>query len=92
MGKIREYLLNDHIQISFGTGAGIIILALFFKKVMHIPVPYLEASLPAFVILAYEGLREKKRLTKEPWTRPWLWNLLQLLVVVLVMLRRLIMD
>jgi len=89
MGKIRDFFVNDHIQISLGTGISIIALALFYKKVMGIDVPYLENALPGFVFLTWEGLRGKDKLTKWPWSRPWVWNLLAFAVMGLIMARRL---
>ena len=89
MGKLKKFLFDDQIQIALGTGLSIIILALFYKKVMHIDVPYLENALPGFVFLTWEGLNGKKKLTKWPWSRPWMWNVLAFAVVALIIAIRL---
>ena len=88
MGKLKEFIRNDHIQAAFVSGLCIIILALFFKKVMHEQVPYLENAVPGFVFTLYEGMREK---IKRPfWKRALPWNLLMLLTTVVIMLRHLL--
>jgi len=83
--------MNEHIQISLATGVCIIALALYFKKVLHIQVPLLESSFPAFVALLWEFLHKKNKLTRRPWTWPWFWGLLMLLAAGLVILRRMLL-
>jgi hypothetical protein len=90
MSKIKDFLKNDHIQVALGTGACIIILALFFKKVMQYQdVPALESALPGLALTAFEYARLKNRSADRFWTRPWFWNLAMLAIVGLVILRRL---
>ncbi len=89
MGRIKELVYSEHNQIALGTGVCIIILALFYKRILHIEVPYLENSLPGFVFLTWEGLHGAKKLTKWPWSRTWIWNLLAFAVVGVIMARRL---
>ena len=89
MKAIVGFFKNDHIQIAIGTGVNIIILALFFKRVLHVPVPLLESSLPAFVLFFYEFIREKGKGKKQFWSKPWFWIVMMFLVTGLVILRRL---
>lgn len=89
MSKIIEFLKIDRIQISIGTGISILALAIFFKKVLHIQVPPIENALPALIYVGYELVISKKPDVSRFWTRPWFWNLIMLLVVAGIMLRRL---
>ena len=92
MKKVLEYLANEHIQIALATGSSIIILAIFFKRYLEIPVPAFESALPAFVFVGFEVLTEKRKQLTGPWSRPWPWILLMYLVMVLVIARRLLMS
>jgi len=89
MNKIINFFKNDHIQVALGTGACILILAFFFKKVMHTRVPGLESALPGLALAAFEAVKAKKGSTDRFWSRPWFWNLTMLAIVGLVIVRRL---
>ncbi|MFC1475427.1 hypothetical protein ACFLQW_00310 [Candidatus Zixiibacteriota bacterium] len=91
MNALIKLIKNDHIKLATGSGLCIIILALFFKKGLHIPVPHLESSLPGFVFCVYEALKQKKKLTNRFWLKPWFWNSLMFLVTGLIILRRLLL-
>ena len=93
MKKLVEFFKNDHIQISLGTGICILILAFVFKKVLHTEVKGFDTLAPSFVFLTYEGMHGAKKLTKQPWSRPWFWNMMALLVTGAVIARRMwLMD
>ncbi len=87
---VKEFFKNDHIQLALATGASVIILAVFFKKIMHIPVPALESSLPGFVFLGFEVLREKRKSFGPPWSRPWPWIVIMFAAVAVVIVRHLL--
>ncbi|MFH1686553.1 MAG: hypothetical protein ABIE70_03420 [bacterium] len=76
MRKILEFFKNDHIQGSTVSGLSIIALALYFKKVAHIEIPYLENAIPGFIFTIYEAVREKYK--GSAWAQVWIWNLLML--------------
>lgn len=92
MNALLEFIKNDQIQLATASGACIIILAVFFKKIMHIPVPFLEASLPGFMFCIYEATRKKGASTGRIWSKPWLYAALMFLVTGLVIFRRLLMT
>lgn len=89
ISKVVAFLKNDLIQLATVGGMCIIILALFFKKVLHIPVPPLESSLPGFFFIFYEAVRRKQKSTGRFWARLWFWNTLMLVATGLIILRRL---
>jgi len=60
VSKVVAFLKNDLIQLATVGGMCIIILALFFKKVLHIPVPPIESSLPGFFFIFHQAVREQK--------------------------------
>ena len=87
MGKIATYFKNPQIQIAFVSGACIIILALFYKKVMHEPVPSLPAAVPALIFVIAESAVVKK---KGIWSKAWTWNTLAVLATAIIMVKRLL--
>jgi hypothetical protein len=88
MSNLLRFLRNDHIQNSLMTGFCIIILTLFFKKILHIPVPLFESSFPGLMFAFYEAAREKG--SQGAFSRVEPWNLATLMVTGLIMLRHLI--
>jgi len=88
MSKLGELLRNDHIRAASVSGSSIIILAVFFKKIMHTEVPKLEAAVPALVYTLYEVIKNKT--TNRFWSQLWPWNVLMLLSTGLIMLKYLI--
>ena len=86
MGKIADFVRNDHIQTSFVSGLCIIGLALAFKYLLRQESTYIESALPGLVFCGYEVAKAKAR--KRIWTRPLLWNAGMLLAAGLVVLRR----
>lgn len=86
--KLKEFFTNDHIQMSLATGACIIVLALFFKKVMHQEVPPIEAAIPAALFAFWEGARKKYK--DSLLGRPLLWGAAMLLSVGITILVHLI--
>ena len=88
MKKLLAFIKNDHIQAACVSGACIIILAVFFKKIMHEPVPSLAAAVPALIFAFWEAAKAK--VTKEMWSRVWTWNLLILLATEIIIVKRLL--
>lgn len=71
MSKIKEYLKNEHIQISIATGISIITLAYFSKRVLPEPLSYLSLAAPPFIATIFEALLEKHKDKKFMNTRIW---------------------
>ena len=88
MGKVAEFFKNPHIQIACVSGACIIILAVFFKKIMHEPVPSLPAAVPGLIFIFAEGALAKVK--KGIWSKTWVWSALILLATALVIVWRLL--
>jgi hypothetical protein len=84
--KLLAGIKNDHIQAATASGLCIIILALAFKKVLHVESTNLESSLPGFVFAIYESVKAKA--TRRIWTRPMLWNIAMLVTTGIIILRR----
>jgi hypothetical protein len=88
MKKLLEFIKNEHIQLACVSGACIIILAVFFKKFMHEPVPSMAAAVPALIFAFAEGVIVKVK--KGLWSRVWTWNSLALLATAIIIVKRLI--
>jgi len=88
MGKVADFFKNQHIQIACVTGACIIILAYFFKRIMHEPVPNLAAAAPGFIFAIAEGVMVKVK--KGILSKVETWSILVLLVTAAIILKRLI--
>ncbi|MBU0984428.1 MAG: hypothetical protein KKA42_11195 [candidate division Zixibacteria bacterium] len=88
MRKLIEFLRNDHIQAALVSGLCIIILALFFKKYLHMAdVPAMEAAVPALAFTAWEVFNAKHR--GKWFARPLFWNSIMLLITIAIIVRRL---
>ena len=79
-----------HIQLAIVCGACIIVLALVFKKLLHIPVPHLEAGLLAIVFTLSGGVVGKAKFAGRTWSKAWFWALMMLLITAIIILRRLV--
>jgi len=71
MSKIKDFLKNQHIQISFATGISILVLAYFSKRVLPEPLSYLEIAAPPFITTIYESLLKKHKDKK--FMQTWIW-------------------
>jgi hypothetical protein len=87
MNKILEFIRNDHIKAATASGICIIALALYFKKVAHIDVPYLENAAPGFIFTIYESVKAKS--DDDFWEHALPWSLLMFLATGFIMLRHL---
>ena len=86
---IRDFFANEHIQIALATGSSIIILSLFFKRYLEVPVPKLESALPGFVFVAFEVIQAKRKKAGNSPPRTWPWILVMYAVVAVIMARHL---
>ena len=71
MKKLKELLKSPHIQIALTTGACIIILAYFSKRLLAEPIGYLAMAIPPFVASIYELLLNKYKDSRVCTT--WYW-------------------
>ena len=83
LSKVVDFFKHPLIQIALATGASIIVLALFFKKIMGTEVPATWSAIPALMIPLYELARVKK------WrwlTRTWVPITLILVSTILIII------
>jgi hypothetical protein len=59
MSKIKDFFKSPHIQIALATGASIIILAIFSKKILPEPIGYLPLAIPPFIATIFESVLAK---------------------------------
>lgn len=71
MPKFKETIKSPHIQIALATGACIIILAYFSKRVLAEPIGYLPLAIPPFFMTIYEAVAQKYKGKKI--TTTWYW-------------------
>jgi len=71
LSKIKELLKSPHIQIALATGASIIIMAYFSKRVLAEPLSYLQLAIPPFLATLYESLLSRYKNSKLCTT--WYW-------------------
>ena len=86
MKKVLEFLRNDHIQVAAVSALCIIILALFFKRLLQEEVPFLQAAVPGFLYMLWESTHQK--IPGRFWSKPLPWNLGILLVTALIIAGR----
>ena len=87
MGKIAEFFKNQHIQFACVSGACIIILAVFFKRIMHEPVPNLAGAAPGLIFAVAEAIILKAK--KGILSKVWFWSAVVLLTTAVIILKRL---
>jgi hypothetical protein len=84
MLKIKEFFSSPHIQISLATGASIIILAIFSKKILPEPIGYLPLAIPPFIATIFESVLAKYPGNKISTT--WYWVAAILLATAIVII------
>ena len=85
MTKITELMRSHHIQIALATGASIIALAYFSKRVLPEPIPYLDQAFPPFLAALGEGAVTKYKGSRLGTS--WYWVAAILLSTALVIAR-----
>ena len=69
--KLKKELKEPHIFLALATGASIIIMAYFSKKILSKPIDYLLLSIPPFFMVIYEVVYKKY---KDHWiSKPLIW-------------------
>lgn len=71
ISSVKEFFKSPHIQLSLAVGSSIIILAIFSKKILPEPIPYLPQAFPPFLVAVYEALFKKYKDRKI--CTPWYW-------------------
>jgi len=57
--KLIEIIESPHIHIALATGASIIIMAYFSKRILSRSIDYLPNAIPPFFIVIYEVVANK---------------------------------
>ncbi len=65
MSKVKDFFKSPHIQIALATGACIIILAYFSKRILPEPIGYLPLAIPPFLAMLFESLMSRKKETNK---------------------------
>ncbi len=89
MSKIKKYFQNDEIQLSFGLGICILLLAYCSKSIFPEPISYLENATPGIVFLFYEVVKGSKKIEYK-YKRPLLWNTLMVLASAIIIVKEML--
>ena len=84
MRKIKKISINPQIQIALATGASIIVLAFFSKRVLPEPLSYLELALPPFIAVFFATPAAKKK--KAVWYGRPLYGILAILLTTVLVI------
>ena len=84
MASIKENIKSPHIQIALATGAIIIIMAYFSKRVLPEPIGYLPLAIPPFITTIYESLSSRYKQAK--LLKTWYWVLAIFVATFIVIL------
>lgn len=86
MSKVKEFFGSHHIQLALATGASIITVAYFSKRVLPEPIPNLHQAITPFLAAIGEGvIAWCRKFSRCPWAaRTWVWILAILLSTVVV--------
>ena len=82
MKKLKKLIRSPHIQIALATGASIIIMAYFSKRVLPEPIGYLSLAIPPFLATLYESLLNRYKDSKLLTT--WFWIIAILAATALI--------
>ena len=73
--KIKKELKEPHIPLALATGACIIIMAYFSKKILPKPIDYIPLAIIPFFMMSFEALYNSKY--KDHWIcKIWIWVVL----------------
>ena len=88
MNTLIKIIKNDQIQVALVTGLCIIVLAVVFKRMLHLQISNIESGLPALVFFIFGGIRTK--FADRFWSRPLFWNLILIIVTGVVIILRIL--
>ncbi|MBN2431883.1 MAG: hypothetical protein JXQ27_10420 [Acidobacteria bacterium] len=85
MSKIAEFFRSGHIQVALATGASIISLAYFSKRVLPDPMSYLALAGPPFLMVIYEALASNEKYAHLARSSTWVAAILLATAVDMVL-------
>ncbi len=71
MASLKETMKSPHIQIALATGACIIIMAIFSKRILKEEIGYLPLAIPPFIATIYAGFSSKYK--NSEIFKTWYW-------------------
>jgi hypothetical protein len=71
MSKVADFFRSHHIQLALATGASILAMAYFSKRVLPEPIGNLPTALPPLLMVAYEYVRH--RYPESRFATAWYW-------------------
>jgi hypothetical protein len=86
MSKLKDFFKSGHIHVALATGASIILLAFFSKRVLSEPIGNLSRSGPPFLMVIYESLTSIKKYKSKKWMKSIYWVLAILIATATVIL------
>ena len=84
MSKVLEFFKNGRIQIALATGACIVVMAYFSKRVLLEPIHKLYLAIPPFIMTLYEGFAAKKEHANYSKTPYWIAAIFVAAILVIV--------
>ena len=70
--KLKEEIKSPHIPLALATGACVIIMAYFSKKILSKPIGYIPLAIIPFFMMSFEALYNGKY--KDHWIcKTWIW-------------------
>ena len=70
--KLKEEIKSPHIPIALATGASIIIMAYFSKRILTKPIDYIPLAIIPFFMMSFEALYNSKYKDHKICTT-WYW-------------------
>jgi hypothetical protein len=71
MASFKDMINSPHIQIALATGASIITMAYFSKRILAEPIGYLPLAVPPFIATVYEVFSSRYKDSKI--LKTWYW-------------------
>ena len=85
---LKDFIQSKHIQLALVSGASIVALAFFSKRVLPAPIDNTYLTIPALLVVAAEGMLGAKK--KAWYTKTTFWLALIVLVTTLIIVIHLI--
>lgn len=83
MSKVKELLMNGHIQMALAVGISIIALSYVSKRVLPVPMKPIYFSLTSLIMTAYEAVVHNNADKRRARTRYWVPAVLLTMVAVI---------
>ena len=82
---MKELIKSPHIQIALATGISIIVMAYFSKRVLPKPIGFLPTTIPPFLMVIYEAIREKYKDEKISKVKYWISAIFISTLIIIVL-------